>query len=102
LKKVRVVSGFIKKSKGFAVILVFFLIFLELFFIGKVMDRVYGSRDHGWFSVHDGLTEREVVGVPTNGTTWRRSCIYGYMTAFNRGGWWCSDGEMVLGARRRY
>jgi hypothetical protein len=78
------------------------LVFLELFFIGKVMDRVYGSRDHGWFSVHGGLTEREVIGVRTTGTTWRRSCMDGYMTAFNRGGWWCSDGEMVLGARRRY
>jgi hypothetical protein len=27
-----------------------------LFFIGKVMDRVYGSQDHGWLSVHCGLT----------------------------------------------
>jgi hypothetical protein len=28
------------------------------------MDRVYGSRDHGRLSVHDGLIEREeVVGV---------------------------------------
>jgi hypothetical protein len=24
------------------------------------------------------------------------------MMALNRGGWWCSDGEMILGVRRRY
>jgi hypothetical protein len=25
------------------------------FFIGKVIDRFYGSRDHGWLSIHGGL-----------------------------------------------
>jgi hypothetical protein len=25
----------------------------------------------------------------------------GHMMVFNRSGWWCSDGEMVLGVRRR-
>jgi hypothetical protein len=32
-----------------------FLDFSELFFIGKVMDQVYGSQDHGWLLVHGGL-----------------------------------------------
>jgi hypothetical protein len=32
-----------------------FLDFLELFCVGKVMNYVYVSRDHGWLSVHDGL-----------------------------------------------
>jgi hypothetical protein len=27
-----------------------------LFIIGKIMELVYGSRDHDWFSVHGGLT----------------------------------------------
>jgi hypothetical protein len=26
-----------------------------LFFIGKVMGRIYGSQDHEWLSVHGGL-----------------------------------------------
>jgi hypothetical protein len=72
------------------------------FCIGKVMDRVYGSRDHGRLSVHGGLIEKEeVVGVPTNDATWSRSCVDGYMMTLNRGVWWCFDGEMILGARRR-
>jgi hypothetical protein len=29
---------------------------MKLFFIGKVIDRVYGSRDHDCLSVHGGLT----------------------------------------------
>jgi hypothetical protein len=46
-------------------------------------------------------SEREEdVGVFTNGTTWRRSCRDGHMTALNRGGRWCSDGEMVSSTRR--
>jgi hypothetical protein len=45
--------------------------------------------------------EREVVGVLTNGATWGRSCVDGHTIALKRGGRWCSDGEMVLGARRR-
>jgi hypothetical protein len=85
------------------------------------MDRVYGSRDHGWLSVHGGLTimkrcgrsraqeviviarrEREkVIGVFTNDATWRRSCGDGHTTALNIGGRWCSDREIILGAGRR-
>jgi hypothetical protein len=103
---------------------VIFCDFLELVFIEKIIDRVYGSRDHNWFSIHGGLAtmgrggcsgaqevvviaqrerERErdeVVGVLTNGATWRRSCGDGHTTTLNRGGRWCSDGEMVLSARR--
>jgi hypothetical protein len=49
-----------------------------------------------------GRREREeVVGVLTNGATWRRSCRDNHTTALNRSGRWCSDGEMVLGTRRR-
>jgi hypothetical protein len=29
--------------------------FLTIVFIGKIMDRVYESRYHGWLSVHGGL-----------------------------------------------
>jgi hypothetical protein len=56
LKKVGTISEFIKKFKGFLVILVFSGISQDCFFIGKVMDWVYGSRDHDWLSVHGGLT----------------------------------------------
>jgi hypothetical protein len=56
LKKVGVVSGFIKKIQGLSAMLVFSRISQNCFCIGKVMDRVYGSRDHGWLSVHGGLT----------------------------------------------
>jgi hypothetical protein len=71
------------------------------------MDCVYGSRDHGWVSVHGGLAtmercgrsraqevimiarrereREEVVGVLTNGVTWRWSCRDGHTTALNRG-----------------
>jgi hypothetical protein len=35
--------------------LVFSDISWNCFYIGKVMGRVYGSRDHGWLSVHGGL-----------------------------------------------
>jgi hypothetical protein len=94
-----------------------------LFFIGKIMDQVYGLRDHYSLLVHGGLAtmrrhgrsearevftiaqrEREkdeVVEVLTNVTTCRLSCRDGHMTTLNRGRWWCSDGEMVLGERRR-
>jgi hypothetical protein len=100
-----------------------FLGFLGIVFIGKVMDLVYGSRDHVWLSVHGGLMamgqhdrfkarevvvialrereREEVIGVLINDATWRRSCGDGHMTALNRGDQWCSDGEMVLDARRR-
>jgi hypothetical protein len=47
-------------------------------------------------------TEREeVVGVSTNDATWRRSCVDDHMTMLNTGGWWWSNGEMVLDVRRR-
>jgi hypothetical protein len=36
--------------------LVFSRISQNCFCIGKVKDRVYGSQDHDWLSVHDGLT----------------------------------------------
>jgi hypothetical protein len=89
------------------------------------MNRVYGSRDHDWLLVHGGLAtmgrrgcsraqevvviarrerereREEVVGVLTNGATWRRSCGDGHTTALKRGDRWCSDGEMVPGVRRR-
>jgi hypothetical protein len=88
------------------------------------MDQVYGSRDHGCLSIHGGLAtmgqrdrsgaqevvviaqrererEEEVIRVLTNDVTWRRSCGDGYTTTLNRGGRWCSDGEMIPYARRR-
>jgi hypothetical protein len=33
-----------------------FLVFLRIVFIEKVIDRIYGSRDHGWLSIYGGLT----------------------------------------------
>jgi hypothetical protein len=45
----------LKKFKGFLMILAFSEISQNCFFIGKVMDQVYGSRDHGCLSVHSGL-----------------------------------------------
>jgi hypothetical protein len=45
--------------------------------------------------------EENVVEVPTNGVTWRRSCGDGHMTALNRAGRWCFDGDIVLTTRRR-
>jgi hypothetical protein len=39
--------------------------------------------------------EEEVVGVLTNGTTWRQSCRDGHTTALNKGGRCCSDGERL-------
>jgi hypothetical protein len=92
-----------------------------LFFIGKVMDRVCGSQDHDKLSVYgvvmiigqhsrSGAQEvtviawrerEEVVGVLTNGATWRRSCGRDHKTALNRGSRWCSEGEMVSNMRRR-
>jgi hypothetical protein len=56
LKRVGAVSGFIKKSNGFFVILVFSEISQNYFYIEKVMDRVHASRDHDCLSVHGGLT----------------------------------------------
>jgi hypothetical protein len=43
----------------------------------------------------------EVVGVLTNGVTWRRSYGDGHMMMLNRGGRWCFDGEMIPGVRMR-
>jgi hypothetical protein len=87
------------------------------------MDRVYESWDHDWISVHGGLVtmgwhsrseareviviarrkreREEVIGVLTNGTTWRQSYGDGHTTTLNRAGRWCSNGEMVPGLRRR-
>jgi hypothetical protein len=48
--------GFIKKSKGFPAILIFLGISQNCFCIGKVMNQVYKSQDHGWLLVHGGLT----------------------------------------------
>jgi hypothetical protein len=72
------------------------------------MDQVYGSRDHDWLSLHGGLVtmerhgrsgarevimiaqrEREVIGVVTNGVTWRQSYRDGHSIALNRGARWC-------------
>jgi hypothetical protein len=74
------------------------------------MDQVYVSRDHDWLSVYGGLAtmgrrgrsgtpeivviawrereeeEDEVIGVLTNGATWRQSYGDGHTTALNRGG----------------
>jgi hypothetical protein len=36
-------------------ILVFSKISWNCFLIEKVMDQIYGSRGHGWLSVHGGL-----------------------------------------------
>jgi hypothetical protein len=75
------------------------------------MDWVYGSRDHGSLSVHDGLTtmewcdrsearnvlviaqskrereREEIVKVLANGVTWRQSCVDGHTTVLNNGSW---------------
>jgi hypothetical protein len=104
-------------------ILAFLGISQNWFLIGKVIDQVYGSRDHGWLSVHGGLVtmgrcgcsgaqkvivtawrereREEVIRVLTNSATWRRSCEDSHTTALNKGGRWFSDGEMVPGMRRR-
>jgi hypothetical protein len=85
------------------------------------MDRVYESRDHSWLSIHGGLAtmercdrsearevvviaqreREEVVGVLTNDATCRRSYGDGHTMVLNRGGRWCSDGEMVSGVKKR-
>jgi hypothetical protein len=71
------------------------------------MARVYGSRDHGWLSIHGGLTtmgrcshfeareviviarrereREEVIRVLTNVATWRRSYEDDLTTTLNRG-----------------
>jgi hypothetical protein len=46
----------LKKSMSFPTILVFSGISQNYFCIGKIMNRVYGSRDDGCFSVRGGLT----------------------------------------------
>jgi hypothetical protein len=68
-----------------------FLGFIRIIFYRQIMDRVYGSWDHGWLLVHSGLVtmgrhdrsgaqkivviarreREEVIGVLTNGATWR-------------------------------
>jgi hypothetical protein len=116
LKKVGAVSRFIKKIQVLSCDFGIFLNFSELFCIEKVMDRVYGSWDRSWLSVHGGLTSmgqrgrfvaqeviviaqrerKDVVGVLTNDATWRRSCGDDHTMTLNRGIRWCSDGEMVL------
>jgi hypothetical protein len=48
----------------------------------------------------DSSEREEVIRVLTNCATWQRSCGDGQAAALNRGGRWCSDGEMVPGARR--
>jgi hypothetical protein len=84
------------------------------------MDQVYGTRDHGWLSVHGGLAtmercgcsgawkvimiaqrEGEDVRVLTNVTTWRWSCGDGHMMTLNKGGQWCSNRKMIPDVRRR-
>jgi hypothetical protein len=61
-----------------------------------------GSEGHRDSSEIEIEREREeVVGVLTNGASWRRSYGDGHTMTLNRGRRWCSDGEMVLGARRR-
>jgi hypothetical protein len=88
-------------------ILAFSEISQNCFFIGKVMDQVYGSRDHGCFSVHSGLAtmgqhdrskarevvviaqrereREEVIRILTNDANWRWSCGDGHTTTLNRG-----------------
>jgi hypothetical protein len=39
--------------------------------------------------------------VLTHSVTWRQSCPDGHTTALNRGGRWCSDGEMVPSPRKK-
>jgi hypothetical protein len=62
LKKVGVVSGFIKKIQWLSCDFGIFWDFSKWFFIGKVMDRVYGSRDHDLLSVDGGLATMEWRG----------------------------------------
>jgi hypothetical protein len=56
LKKARTVSGFIKKIQGISYNFGISRIYQNCFCMGKVMNRVYGSRDHDYLSVHGGLT----------------------------------------------
>jgi hypothetical protein len=72
MKNIGAISGFIKKIQELSCNFAIFWDFSELFFIGKIMNRVYGSRDHGWLLVHGGLVTmrrrdrsraREVVKV---------------------------------------
>jgi hypothetical protein len=50
------------------------------------MNRVYRSRDHGWLSVHGGLTKRErerrSSGFPPTASL--GGGVDGHMMAFNR------------------
>jgi hypothetical protein len=56
-------------------ILAFLGISQNWFLIGKVIDQVYGSRDHGWLSVHGGLVTMGRCGCSGAQkvivTTWR-------------------------------
>jgi hypothetical protein len=71
LIKVGVVSGLIQKIEGFSHDFGIFWDFSKLIFIGKVMDRVYGSQYHSWLSVHGGLTTMG-AGRPLRGSGARR------------------------------
>jgi hypothetical protein len=112
LKNVGVVSGFIKKPNGFPAILSFFRISQNCFYIEKSHGSslwITGSRlplspwwtrDHRaarplqareviviYSSKREREREREdVVGVLTNGATWRQSCRDGHTRVLNRGG----------------
>jgi hypothetical protein len=57
---------------------------------------------HGRFEAREAVMitwreREEVIGVFINSDTWRRSFEDGHTTVLNRGGRWCSDGDMVLG-----
>jgi hypothetical protein len=98
-------------------ILTFFGISHNYFCIGKVMDWVYGSRNHDWLFVHGGLAtmgrrgrsgSQEFVVIAWKERERRLFRLSpmaplgdDHTTTLNRGGRWCSDGEMVLGAWRR-
>jgi hypothetical protein len=66
-------------------ILVFFWDLSELFFIEKVMDLVYGSRDHNWLSIHSGL-----VTMGRRSRSGARKIIATAWRERQRGGRWSS------------
>jgi hypothetical protein len=125
LKKVGAISGFIKKFQWLSCDFGIFLGFLRIVFYRKshgsglwIMGprlalSPWWTRDHaaarplrgsGGRRDSSELREREreeVVRALTNGTAWRWSCGDGHTTALNRGGRWCTDGEIVPDVRRR-
>jgi hypothetical protein len=101
LKKVSAVSGFIKKIKGIS---------CDFDNFGDFSKLILYRKSHGsdlritrprlpldpWWARRE---REEVVRFPP--MTPLRGGVDGHMTELNKGDWLCSDGEMVLGVRRK-